>query len=268
MKRHASSRAHAIYTLVPLIIAFAFVPMSVIATTPHPKEGTSDRPEPVMPTYTTKCVKNHTDNETKKLFPCWEAPVEVHVVFIENDGVHSRVTHPPNVSVTFDNDANLNWSKPSLLKWKMKSPTDVNTTKVTNDQGRVTTGFGFDRVPNPELGNQWLQNVTFNVTIDSIWNMSLKDKGYVQIPIKAVKNITIPNNETEELSTNYSRWFFFYYNWTITGWRLEVVDDHWEAGAGIVGFIIIAAVPTVWHFQRKKEVEESKRKEKEARFKI
>lgn len=268
MKRYASCRAHAICTIVPVIIAFAFVPMSVIATTPHPKEKTSDGSEPVAPTYTTKCVKNHTDNETLKLFKCWEAPVEVQVIFIENDGVHTRYTKPANVSVTFDNDANFNWSDPTLLKWRMKSPTDKNTSRITNEQGRITTGTGFYRVPNPDLNKQWLQNATFNITVDSIWNLTLKDKGYVQIPIKAVKNITIPNNETEDLTTNYSRWFFFYYNWTITGYLLESVDDHWEAGAGIVGFIIIAAVPTVWHFQRKKEVEESKRKEKEARFKI
>ena len=260
MRRYPSSAPRALYILmVAAMLAFSFVPISASATTEKAKP-TIDEPDPIVPAYTTQCTKNHTDNSTPKLKKCWEAPVEVQLVFIEDDGVHKRVSYPANISVTFDNDGH-NWSDRTLLQWK-------NKTLQTGDQGRVTTDGGFMRSPNPDTGNNWLENVTWNITVYFVYNLTLQDRGNVHITKTEMKNVTIPNNETESLSTNYSRWFVFSYSWPMLYHKNEFVDDHWEAGAGIVGFIIIGAVPTVLHFQRKKEVEESKRKEKEARFKI
>jgi len=244
-----------------LILSVAFFPVSHAGTSEKPViTSSAGSPPPVNPSYTTQCTKNHTDNTTPKLKECWEAPVEVQVVFIENDGVHTRIVYPANISVTFDNNGR-NWSHRTLLQWK-------NKTLYTNEQGRVTTDGGFMREPNPETNNQWMENVTWNITVHFVYNLTLKDKGSVVISRVETKNITIPNNETENLTTNYSRWFIFTYSWPMLSHKFENIDDHWEAGAGIVAFIIIGAVPTVLHFQRKKELEETKRREKEARFRI
>jgi hypothetical protein len=264
MRRYPRSASKALYMfMIAAMLAFTLVPTSAIASK-YWKEPTVNEPSPVVPAVTTQCTKNHTDNATPKLRKCWEAPVLIQVVFIEDDGVHRKVTHPANVSVTIHNDGK-NWSDPTVLQWNNNR---IRQPLYTNDDGRVTTDGGFMRVPNPELNNKWLQNVTWNITVNFVYNLTLRDMGSQQINLTQDKNITIPNNESETLSTNYSRWFVFQYKWTMLSHRTEVVDDHWEAGAGIVGFIIIGAVPTVLHFQRKKEVEETKRKEKESRFKI
>ena len=250
------------------LFSFAMLPVDASGA-PPPKDSPAPAKEskPVSPSYgyRTQCLKNHTDNNTKTLKKCWEAPVEVHVVFIEDDGVRTYVKNPENISVNFDNDANWTWSDKTALIWKKEN----NISKLrTNEQGIVTTGNGFMRVPNPDTGNHWLQNITFNITVNFEYTLVLQDRGAVNITKTEVKNITIPNNETQDLTTNYTRWFIFTYKWPRLFHKGETPDDHWEAGAGIVAFIIIAAVPTVMHFQRKKDADEMKRKEKEARFKI